>query len=382
MTKVFIDTNIFLGLYESNEDTLEIFKDIEKLESKLVFSRQVYDEFLRNRDQILRKLRHDIKTVNKIGMHSTSLIKSVTEYEQLKKIKVDFNTINQLLIQNVEEMTVDSSKDPIFSQFIRLYNSTSVMRIEKSETLIQRAFFRKLAGNPPISSKKDTIGDEIIWESLLEHITDDLILISRDNTYKKYSTFLINEYRNKTGKSLSITETLSEALKCVGEEPSDKLVQFEEEQKKSIYSVASAMDDTLERLGSLAETMNKLHIAGLDSIVDAMNRSHTALGSIIEAMNRSYATSYTASLDSIAETMGRSCAGVSTSLAKAMESPPVIGPSKIIETTDALVGRYNDLPTKCDPDTSRWLERDVNEDQEECIPDKPSRKEDHTNKGA
>jgi hypothetical protein len=59
----------------------------------------------------------------------------------LKKIKTDFNKINQSLIQKIEEITVDSSKDPIFSQFIRLYNSTSVMRIEKSETLIQRAFF-------------------------------------------------------------------------------------------------------------------------------------------------------------------------------------------------------------------------------------------------
>lgn len=81
---------MFLGLYESNKDTIEIFKDIEKLESKLVFSRQVYDEFLRNRDRILRKLRHDIETVNKIGMHSTSLIKSATEYEQLKKNKNRF----------------------------------------------------------------------------------------------------------------------------------------------------------------------------------------------------------------------------------------------------------------------------------------------------
>ena len=294
----------------------------------------------------------------------------------LKKIKTDFNKINQSLIQKIEEITVDSSKDPIFSQFIRLYNSTSVMRIEKSETLIQRAFFRKLAGNPPISSK-DTIGDEIIWESLLEHINDDLILISRDNTYKEYSTFLIDEYRNKTGKSLSITETLSEALKYVGEEPSDKLVQFEEEQKKSIYSAASAMSDTLERLGSLAETMNRSHIAGLDSIVDAMNRSHIALDSIAETMNRSYI----AGLDSIAETMDRSYAGISASLAKAMEGPPAIGPSKIIETTDALVGRFNGLSTGFDPETSEWLERDVNEDQEECIPDKPSRKEDYTDKG-
>ena len=31
MTLVFIDTNIFLGLYETNNDTLKIFKDINKI---------------------------------------------------------------------------------------------------------------------------------------------------------------------------------------------------------------------------------------------------------------------------------------------------------------------------------------------------------------
>lgn len=198
MTKIFMDTNIFLGLYESSKDTIEIFKDIEKLQSKLVFSRQVYDEFLRNRDQILRRLINGLETVNKVEMHSTSLIQSSTEYKQLKEIKTDFNKVNQSLIQKIKEMSVDNSKDPIFSQFTQLYNSTSVMRIERSDTLIHRAFLRKLAGNPPISSKKDTIGDEIIWESLLEHVVDDLILISRDSTYKEYSTFLIDEYRNRT----------------------------------------------------------------------------------------------------------------------------------------------------------------------------------------
>lgn len=404
MTKIFIDTNIFLGLYESNKDTIEIFKDIEKLKSKLVFSRQVYDEFLRNRDRILRKLKNNIETINKIGMHSTSLVQSSTEYEQLKKIKTDFIKINQSLIQKIEEMIVDSSKDPIFSQFTQLYNITSVMRIEKSDTLIQKAFFRKLAGNPPISSKKDTIGDEIIWESLLEHVTDDLILISRDNTYKEYSTFLIDEYRNKTKKSLFIVETLSEALKYVGEEPSDKLVQFEEEQKNHIHHTATDMSNTLERLsslagaidrshiaslaslGSIAKTMDRTHIAGLGSLVEAMDRSHIAsLGSIAETMDRTHIAglsslveeankSYMASLGSIAEATERW-----NSLVRAMDIPPFMRQSEIVERLlDSPIRDLNYLSSEYDSNTSEWFEGDVNENQEESAPDESSRKKDHT----
>lgn len=56
MCKVFIDTNVFLGLYQTNKNNLEnIFEDISKLKSSIVFVDQVSDEFLRNRDKVLTR---------------------------------------------------------------------------------------------------------------------------------------------------------------------------------------------------------------------------------------------------------------------------------------------------------------------------------------
>ncbi|MBN1637619.1 MAG: DUF4935 domain-containing protein [Ignavibacteriales bacterium] len=53
MCKVFIDTNVFLSLYQTNQNDLEkIFEDISKLKPSLVLVDQVSDEFLRNRDKI------------------------------------------------------------------------------------------------------------------------------------------------------------------------------------------------------------------------------------------------------------------------------------------------------------------------------------------
>ncbi len=378
MTKIFIDTNIFLGLYESSKDTIEIFKDIEKLQSKLVFSRQVYDEFLRNRDQILRRLIHGIETVNKVEMHSTSLIQSSTEYKQLKEIKTEFNKINQSLIQKIKEMSVDNSKDTIFSQFTQLYNSTDVMRIERSDTLIHRAFFRKLAGNPPISSKKDTIGDEIIWESLLEHVADDLILISRDSTYKEYSTFLTDEYRNRTKKSLFIVETLSDALKYVGEEPSDKLVQFEEEQKKYTYRAVPEISDTLKRLSSLSENIDRSYLVNLGSIAKTMDRSYlTTLDKIAEMADRSYLTT----LDNIAEMADRSYFTTLDNIAKAMDVSPAFKFNNMVERMDISARRFSYPAIRGDFDTIEQLERSVEEDPEECTPNEPSHKKDCTKEG-
>ena len=190
----------------------------------------------------------------------------------------------------------------------------------------------------------------------MEHVTDDLILISRDGDFKDYSTFLIDEYRSKTEKSLFIVETLSEALKYVGEEPSDKLVQFEEEQKKRILYMATDLSDTLEGLNSLARAIDRSHIAGLSSLVEEANKSYMAsLGSIDEATERW------------------------NSLARAMDISPFMRQSDMVERLlDSPSRNLNYLSTGYDSETSEWLEGDVNENQEESAPDESSQKKDYT----
>lgn len=54
--KIIIDTNIFIDLYGSNEETLLIFNDLEKIKSNLVIPQQIIDEFIRNRDKNLSAL--------------------------------------------------------------------------------------------------------------------------------------------------------------------------------------------------------------------------------------------------------------------------------------------------------------------------------------
>ncbi len=51
--KILIDSNIFIDLYESNEDTLSIFHDLEKIKTNLVVPQQIIDEVIRNRDERL-----------------------------------------------------------------------------------------------------------------------------------------------------------------------------------------------------------------------------------------------------------------------------------------------------------------------------------------
>lgn len=84
-----------------------------------------------------------------------------------------------------------------------------------------------LIGNPPLDTEKNTIGDQIIWETLISKLDDDLIFITFDSTYKKHISFLKNEYKNKVNKELSITENVSFALNKIDVKPSKELIDFE-----------------------------------------------------------------------------------------------------------------------------------------------------------
>ncbi|MCE5339133.1 MAG: hypothetical protein LLF90_10680 [Methanomicrobiaceae archaeon] len=91
-----------------------------------------------------------------------------------------------------------------------------------------RAHRRKLLGNPPKSTGADTIGDELIWETLLLNLEEDLIFITRDRTYRHHTAYLVQEVPGEDRRGgLTITEHISGALKLVGRPPSPALVWFE-----------------------------------------------------------------------------------------------------------------------------------------------------------
>jgi hypothetical protein len=63
----------------------------------------------------------------------------------------------------------------------------------------------------------------------LDHMHDDLILITRDMMYRNPITYVRRGYQERTGSRLMVDERLSSALRRIGEEPSTALLRFEEE---------------------------------------------------------------------------------------------------------------------------------------------------------
>jgi len=252
MIKIFIDTNIFLGLYETNNDPITIFeKDISKLRPHLISTDQVYDEFIRNRDIQLQTLIKRCKE-NQCRINSTSIINSLEEFSALKKIKANFDETNKLLIKRVNNIKDNTEKDLVFESFLELYNHADITRYERNEEIIKKAYNRKLLGNPPMGYKQNTIGDEVIWEIILANIKDDLVIITRDGAYEDHITFLKKEFNLKTKKELFIDENISYALNKIGEISSEELNKLEEEQSKE-----KLLSDYISKFPSfsLAETL-------------------------------------------------------------------------------------------------------------------------------
>ena len=69
-----------------------------------------------------------------------------------------------------------------------------------------------MLGNPPCSPDKYTIGDEVIWELLIENMKEDLIIVTKDYTFHENLSLLTEEYQQRTGRTLLlVTEKFSEA---------------------------------------------------------------------------------------------------------------------------------------------------------------------------
>ncbi len=148
------------------------------------------------------------------------------------------------------------TSDPIFATFKAVRDQCKFLRA--SEEIIQRAQIRKLRGHPPSSNKRDTIGDEIIWETLLSECKEDLAIVSHDGDFLEYADMLKEEYLPRNGRHLLYVGTkLSAALERFGERSPEI-----EELEKSVDPMSRCQEcgaSAWEEVGPDAETETTIY---------------------------------------------------------------------------------------------------------------------------
>jgi hypothetical protein len=234
MPKIFADTNKFLAFYQAATDPLEIFDELTKYRSSFVTTSLNFDEFYRNRVSVLIRLERDFdKTTRICKPLGTSLLNSRAAHNELVSLNEKYEKKAREVTKFITEIRDDIGKDPVAARVQALLGDASVVCHRVTDKIIPLAHQRKLLGNPPTSDDKWTIGDEVIWETLIDKMEDDLVIVSNDETFLRNCGVLMNEYRQKTGKQLLlITEHFREALKAIGEKPTKEFEEREEKMEK------------------------------------------------------------------------------------------------------------------------------------------------------
>ncbi len=296
MMRLFVDTNSLLGYFAEDSDT----KSLEELERLLkgkgfrfFYTEQSENEYARNIGNRIDQTREAIKK-SALQLKYTPTIED-DALEKTIKTKVDeankaFDAHQQKRRANYE--TKAQKTHELIERIFKLGE-----RADYADAIIERARLRHVKGNPPKKENSSSHGDAINWESILEHASDDdLVLITHDQDYTEKSAkglvlnrVLEREWNQKTKKALSHHTALGKFINSFEKKGvipkstikrEDLLTRQFEYNASAVASALSAIrladTATMQAASSLASSIPNLVVnSGVLTVTDAL-RTHVA----------------------------------------------------------------------------------------------------------
>ena len=226
----FIDTNIFLDFYRSqNETSLTLLKKLEGVKESVICTYQVEMEFLKNRQKAITDNISD-KNLN-IDSRLPAVMDDSNLSSILKKQKSELDKRKKELKKRIANIIKNPARyDRIYKSLEAIFSSENdhvLTRDMKIRHMIKRLARRRfILGYPPRKSTDTSIGDALNWEWFIhcaKTYPGKYVIVSRDSDYgttyndKSYlNDALKSEFRDRVGKkSITYTTKLSEALKMM-----------------------------------------------------------------------------------------------------------------------------------------------------------------------
>lgn len=251
MAMIYIDTNVFLDFYQASTDRLAVFEDILGRSNTVLLTQQTVNEFRRNRIARLTTLADHIRKGPHPHLYTTAVVQALPGFNEWVKARDAAKKAAQDIASELTSWVMKEESDPVLAAFEKLVNSAKV--VDFDDTLIERARRRKVLGQPPTSPDKHTIGDELIWESLLTWKDDDLVVVTRDSSFLDNQAILKREYEAATGKKLiEFTDSLAAGLKAGGQK-AEKIEEAEKKLPKSFDDEPFPADGKCLRCGGELE---------------------------------------------------------------------------------------------------------------------------------
>ncbi|MCC7305021.1 MAG: DUF4935 domain-containing protein [Alphaproteobacteria bacterium] len=241
---LFIDANVYLSFYHMTSDDLE---ELEKLvvliknkEIILYAPEQTINEVRRNRASKIKDGLAEFKK-HKLNIIYPAYCKDYPEYNEMKNAQSKLEKEHSEIVKKIEN---DINKENLKADLLlkSLFDIAHV--ITTTDEILSKARNRVDVGNPP--GKKGSLGDAIIWESLLTKDLPSICMITEDSDFLSplnpdgFNEFLLEEW----AKNYKI-----------GKKPAGRLTLF---RKLSLYFNTNYPEITLE-----TETEKDLLIADL-----------------------------------------------------------------------------------------------------------------------
>jgi hypothetical protein len=261
--KIYIDTNWFLSFYQSSHERQSVLEKLAEHSELIVMTDQNATEFRRNRSAVLHMQRNAVEKSTAVRPYTTSLLLGLAEHAEVVRATRELATATRVLLDkldNIEQSTLD---DLVSITFNELLSRCTVIPVTDED--VSRAQIRKARGIPPSTSKRDTIGDEIIWECLLRGCEEDLAVVSLDSDFLSHRSLLVSEFGAHPSRR---------RLVHVGDRLADALTKFGSltpEEYKHAYR-----RDPMTRCGNCGA--ESWHYAGRDRNHAHEERARVAMG--------------------------------------------------------------------------------------------------------
>lgn len=240
----FIDTNIFLDFYRSNnEATLKMLERLKPVKHRVICTYQVEMEFLKNRQRVLLQFLKEVK--NPATPTLPAIFADTATSNSLKEVTKQAKKKTSLLKDRILKLLKDPKQnDTVYQVLEELFQSPTdhvLTRDMKERHQIKRLAFRRfLLGYPPRKKDDTSTGDALNWEWIIHcasNFAGKFIIVSRDSDFgasvnDQYflNDALRHEFRDRCGrKSILYTQRLSEALRELDVHVPDAEVEAEAE---------------------------------------------------------------------------------------------------------------------------------------------------------
>jgi predicted nucleic acid-binding protein len=232
MAKILIDTNVFIKkLRMPQKQVKELLETVLKEKDNYCFTEQGIDEFFRNINKKMKEFKNDISNKKNKNLNEKlcDFFDNEKDKEKYKSLQKDLNSmIEQYCLEKENE--IDEVANELKKFFEQLKNEKFFI-INRTDNVISKANNRHLCGNPP-GSDNVTIGDEIIWESALQELKEDLIIVSNDDSFIENKEFLKREFDNDHRKLLEIVKDIEQARKIINLPKDENIEEIESLEKK------------------------------------------------------------------------------------------------------------------------------------------------------